>query len=344
MFLLADVCHHLLGGTVRMRQQRRLRGLWGKITTAPEFDHNVSINGSDFRREIKCDLQSDSSLGMAETGQVCGRLLWGWNQYVFRNTRLQVHAIANLKLLTPFGPVIWYRGPNGVWTQEKKGIKPESSCKSLTECEPTLTHMALISLLNAKLIRFVISQNIDGLFLRANIRRRQIAELHGNFYLDQCTHCKSRFIRSTPSPTMGQKVSSNQCPRKTKPCPGLTRDTICDWDQDLPKDELRLANRLSRQSDLSICLGTSLQIEPAASMPLLAKKINQGRLVIVNLQPTRFDRKADLVIHDTVDNVMTLLCQALSITIRKYNKSRDPTNESKPGKEWRRWIVCSGVC
>jgi len=229
-----------------------------------------------------------------------------------------------------------FRGPNGIWTQEKKGIKSESTTISFGDCEPTQTHMSLIALLKKKLIRFVVSQNIDGLFLRANVRRRNIAELHGNFFLDQCTQCKSRFIRSTPSQTMGLKISEVNCLRRVRPCRGFISDTILDWDQDLPKDELKYADKYSRECDLAICLGTTLQIEPAGSLPLLSQKLNKGRLVIVNLQPTKFDSRADLVIHDLVDNVMTLLCKALAVTVDRYDPKADPTKTSTPGSEWRR--------
>lgn len=229
-----------------------------------------------------------------------------------------------------------FRGPNGIWTQEKNGIKCESKTVSFTDCEPTYTHLALISLLKSKLIRFIVSQNIDGLFLRANIKRKFLAELHGNFFIDQCTHCKTRFIRKTPSESMGLKVSSVNCIRKSRPCRGMICDTILDWDQDLPKDEIKYADKYSRESDLSICLGTTLQIEPAGSLPLLSKKINNGRLVIVNLQPTKFDNKADLVIHDYVDNVIMILCKFLNVKVGKYDTTTDPTKSLLPVQEWRR--------
>ncbi|XP_054160307.1 NAD-dependent protein deacylase sirtuin-6-like [Oppia nitens] len=231
-----------------------------------------------------------------------------------------------------------FRGPNGIWTQEKKGVKPdaETNDRSLAKCFPTQTHMALISLIKAKSIRFIISQNIDGLFLRTNIRRRQIAELHGNFFLDECTHCNSRFIRSTPSHTMALKVSDRQCLRSSRPCRGYLRDTILDWEDELPKNELKWADKYSRESDLSICLGTTLQIEPVGSMPFLSKKLNSGRVVIINLQPTKFDTKADLVIHDYVDNVMILLCKQLNIQIDSYDPTVDPIINKPEGTEWRR--------
>lgn len=68
---------------------------------------------------------------------------------------------------------------------------------------------------------------------------------------------------------------------------------------------------------MSICLGTSLQILPSGNIPLLTKK-NGGKLVIVNLQPTKHDKKGDLKISAYVDDVMKVLCEALDIKIPEY--------------------------
>lgn len=46
-------------------------------------------------------------------------------------------------------------------------------------------------------------------------------------------------------------------------------------------------NVFNRQADLSLCLGTTLQILPAGNLPLLAKK-NKGSMVVCNLQPTKY--------------------------------------------------------
>ena len=85
---------------------------------------------------------------------------------------------------------------------------------------------------------------------------------------------------------------------------GKLRDTVLDWEDSLPAKELEKSEYHSRYvlflplfsfmnhwcyrlSDLSICLGTTLQIVPAGKLPLLAKK-NGGKLVLCNLQPTRY--------------------------------------------------------
>lgn len=70
---------------------------------------------------------------------------------------------------------------------------------------------------------------------------------------------------------------------------GKLRDTVLDWEDDLPADDLSRAEMHSTQSDLSLCLGTTLQILPSGKLPLRVKK-NNGKLVICNLQPTQYVR------------------------------------------------------
>ena len=75
----------------------------------------------------------------------------------------------------------------------------------------------------------------------------------------------------------------------------------------------------SRKSDLSLCLGTSLQILPCANLPLCAKR-NGGKFVTVNLQITKHERKANLKIHEKVDKVMIEVCRRLDIEIPTFEK------------------------
>lgn len=74
-----------------------------------------------------------------------------------------------------------------------------------------------------------------------------------------------------------------------------------------------------RLADLSLCLGTSLQIVPSGNLPLATKR-NGGRLVIVNLQPTKHDKKANMKINSYVDFVMKLLCECLNIKILDFTE------------------------
>lgn len=243
-----------------------------------------------------------------------------------------------------------FRGPKGIWTLEKLAEKEaekaarkakrlktsyEQESKEVTSnndsekaelsedkpkvnletAKPTLSHLVIKALVDAKFVQYIISQNIDGLFLKTGIKRSNLAEVHGNFYLDECNLCLSRFIRNSPSPTMALKVSNIPCPRKERPCRGFLRDTVLDWDHELPDSELEPSEKHVKKSQLVICMGTTLQINPIGQLPFVGKK-GPGfsrKVVIINLQKTRFDKKADLVIHEYVDIVSKKLCELLSL-------------------------------
>ncbi|XP_007434446.1 NAD-dependent protein deacetylase sirtuin-6 isoform X2 [Python bivittatus] len=181
-----------------------------------------------------------------------------------------------------------FRGPNGVWTMEEQGLVPKFDT-TFENARPSKTHMALLELHRVGILHFLVSQNIDGLHVRSGFPRNKLAELHGNMFVEECMKCGK----------------------------GKLMDTILDWEDSLPDRDLHLATEASRRASLSVTLGTSLQIKPSGDLPLLTKK-KGGKLVIVNLQPTKHDKHADLRIHGYVDDVMTRLMKHLGLEIPEW--------------------------
>ncbi|KYN07526.1 NAD-dependent deacetylase sirtuin-6 [Cyphomyrmex costatus] len=212
-----------------------------------------------------------------------------------------------------------FRGTNGVWTLEQKGLKPSMNI-SFDEAIPTKTHMALKKLIEAKRIKFIISQNIDGLHLRSGIQRQYLSELHGNMFTEQCDKCGRQFIRNFATKSVGKK----------------SLDTVCRSEQ--IDSDLTLSDLHSSVADLSICLGTTLQIIPSGNLPLYTKKYG-GRLVICNLQPTKHDKKADLIINGNVDEVMVAVMNKLGLEIPEYESSMDPTRNSDTTAKEMDWTI-----
>lgn len=205
-------------------------------------------------------------------------------------------------------------------------MKPEINI-SFDEAVPTITHMAIVKLVESGKVQYVVSQNIDGLHLRSGLARTHMAELHGNMFTERCSKCGHQFVRKHATTTVGQKCLETPCPASRhngRPCRGKLHDTILDWEDNLPENDLGMADFHSCIADLSICLGTTLQIVPSGNLPLYTKKFG-GRLVICNLQPTKHDRKADLVIHAYVDDVMVQLMKLLNLPIPEYSREKDPT-------------------
>lgn len=62
------------------------------------------------------------------------------------------------------------RGPKGVWTMEERGESPRFDT-TFEDAKPSLTHMALLQLQRAGYLKYLISQNVDGLHLRSGFPR-----------------------------------------------------------------------------------------------------------------------------------------------------------------------------
>jgi len=213
-----------------------------------------------------------------------------------------------------------FRGPNGVWTLEEKGESPKNSVTFETAV-PTKTHMALVALEQAGVVKYIVSQNIDGLHVRSGFPRNRLSELHGNMFVEECNKCGFQYIRENCVKTMAQNLTGGLCSQMKSRglCRGKLIDTILDWEGALPDTDLDLAEEHSKKADLSLCLGTSLQIVPSGNIPLLTKK-SGGQLVIVNLQPTKHDKKSDLKISTYVDQVLEKICESLRIEIPVFKK------------------------
>lgn len=220
--------------------------------------------------------------------------------------------------------MFFFIGPKGVWTLEKKGIKPTIDI-DFHKAIPSKTHRALKLLMDRGFIKFIISQNIDGLHMRSGVDRNNLAELHGNFFITECPKCKHKFISAAPSPTVGMKATGETCKNRTRNCRGKLIDTILDWEHDLPLDDLDLSIMHSTMADLNIGLGSSFQILPSGKLPLRNGKYG-GKFALINLQPIKLENKADLVIHSYVDDVLEKVLKRLGIEdIPDYDESKDPT-------------------
>ncbi|XP_074979309.1 NAD-dependent protein deacylase sirtuin-6 isoform X5 [Caretta caretta] len=151
--------------------------------------------------------------------------------------------------------------------------------------------------------------------------RDKLAELHGNMFVEECVKCSKQYVRDAVVGTMGLKPTGRLCDvskaRGLRACRGKLIDTVLDWEDSLPDRDLSLADDACRKADLSVTLGTSLQIKPSGNLPLLTKR-KGGKLVIVNLQATKHDRQADLRIHGYVDEVMTRLMKQLGLEIPEW--------------------------
>lgn len=123
-----------------------------------------------------------------------------------------------------------FRGPNGIWTREKRGDAARDDEKNFNEVFPTLAHMAIVELFRHGLVHFVVSQNVDGLHLRSGLPRSALAELHGNVFAEQCNSCGAEYFREDVVDSIGMRPTGNSC----QSCGAPLVDKLLDWNDPLP--------------------------------------------------------------------------------------------------------------
>ena len=175
---------------------------------------------------------------------------------------------------------------------------------TILDARPNAAHFALARLEAAGKLKAIITQNIDMLHTRAG--SRPVYELHGHLRQVTCIHCFEMF---PAKPYIVQFLESNIVP-KCPQCGHVLKPNAILFGEQLPAQALIAARREARQCDLMIVAGSSLEVYPAADLPVIAHRAGAS-LIFVNLYPTPFDSLAQVVIHDDVADILPQLATAL---------------------------------
>ena len=109
---------------------------------------------------------------------------------------------------------------------------------------------------------------------------------------------------------MVQQFLEHDRPPDCPECGGIMKHATISFGQSLPADILQESTELAEQSDVFFAMGSSLVVQPAASLPALAKQ-SGGRLVIINRDPTPYDDMADAVINASIGETLTAIDEFL---------------------------------
>lgn len=161
---------------------------------------------------------------------------------------------------------------------------------------PNPAHVALTRLEREGVLKTVITQNIDGLQQAAG--SRNVLELHGNTRLIVCLNCGRRHAMEDV-----YRRLETQLPPRCPDCGGTLKPDVVFFGESLPAGVLERAVSESQSCDLFLVVGSSLVVQPAASLPAIARQ-NGARLVIINRDPTPLDRVAGLVFHSRASDVL----------------------------------------
>jgi NAD-dependent SIR2 family protein deacetylase len=202
-----------------------------------------------------------------------------------------------------------FRGPDGVWTRRDAGLPTPMWRIPPGEVGPNASHLSLFELQQLGKLRFLVTQNTDNLHRRSGIHPESLAELHGNGQLMRCLGCDRLYTRQevgwdggrwgpgyrTQKPVPGQPECAE--------CGGRLISSVVNFGDPLPEAELMLADHHARSCDLMLVLGSSLMVQPAASLVGLALR-SGARVVLVNQGKTPYDRAATLRVWTGIGDVI----------------------------------------
>jgi len=206
-----------------------------------------------------------------------------------------------------------FRSPGGIWSKSQPVMyddflaSPEArheywrqKCAAHADfaaAEPNAGHLALAAWEKRGLLRGVITQNIDGLHEAAG--SRHVLELHGTARHIACLGCG---WRQEAGPLVAEFLDTEVVPECPE-CGGLLKHATISFGQALDPEALEQAVQWTRRCELFLAIGSSLVVEPAASLPRLARS-SGARLVIVNRDATGQDATADLVIRASIGRTL----------------------------------------
>ncbi len=210
-----------------------------------------------------------------------------------------------------------FRSPGGIWATSQPVYFDEFMAsrdaryeywrqkaiahRDFAASAPNAGHRVLAQWQATGLLARVVTQNIDGLHKEAG--SQDVLELHGTAREVSCLQCHARF----PADTMVAQFLADDtvpfCPKCGSP---LLKHATISFGQSLDPAVLRQATQACQHADLLLAMGSSLVVEPAASLPRLARE--QGaRLVIINRDPTPQDDQANAVIHGSIGETLTAI-------------------------------------
>jgi NAD-dependent deacetylase len=202
-----------------------------------------------------------------------------------------------------------FRGPDGVWTRRDAGLPASRWSVPLGQIQPNASHLALVELQRLGKLRFLITQNTDNLHRRSGICPDHLAELHGNGQLMRCLGCDRLYTRqeagwNTKRWGPGYRTQRSVPGRPAcAACGGRLASSVVNFGDPLPQREYELAEVHARRCDLMLVLGSSLLVQPAASLVGLALK-SGARIVLINRGKTPYDRAATLRVWTGIGEVI----------------------------------------
>ena len=175
--------------------------------------------------------------------------------------------------------------------------------KMLRDAEPNPAHTALAEMERRGKLKAVVTQNIDNLHQRGG--SSNVIELHGNTERAHCYTCQKAFALDD----LIGRAGEDNIPRCE--CGGLIKPDVILFGEPLPFEALTQAERDAKECAAMLIVGSSLTVAPASLLPQVAMQYN-AKIVVVNLQRTYIDTRADVVLREKVETALPAILELMN--------------------------------
>jgi len=216
-----------------------------------------------------------------------------------------------------------FRGPDGVWTRDPDAARlldhrwyvRDAAIRRRTwqmwrdtpvwQAKPTRAHRSLVDLERGGHLLAISTQNFDGLHQLAGSAPALVLELHGNLPGAHCLTCGA----TEPTATILARLDSDPDPHCAV-CDGVLAVDVVMFGEALPEGVLEASARAAAACDVFVAVGSTLTVEPAASLTAVAADAG-ARVVVINAEPTPYDRLASTVDRRPIDVALPELVSTL---------------------------------
>jgi len=192
---------------------------------------------------------------------------------------------------------VFERDPERFWSYYRPRFQ------ALGDKEPNRAHEALAELERRGLIEAVITQNIDRLHRAAG--SESVIEVHGSIETSSCLDCGTVFGLDDVDGLFDERGVAI-----CSECGGAVKPDVVLFGELLPEEAMAEATELAEDTDLMLCVGSSLAVHPVAGLPRLTLA-GGGDVAIVTKGETPYDRDVELKLEGEVDEELIALVAAL---------------------------------
>jgi NAD-dependent deacetylase len=204
-----------------------------------------------------------------------------------------------------------FRSPGGVWTKYQPVLFQDfltseaarvqhwrlkkATYELFKTVKPNIGHYAIRQFEERGQLLGLITQNIDGLHKLAGVSDEKLVELHGTDRLVTCLKCGKAYQPADVYENLGEEFTAPTC----GDCGGFLKSANVSFGQQMPVEAMKRAQAWSEQGEVFIVIGSSLQVQPAATFPVIAKR-SGALLAIINRDETPLDEVGDFTYRGAI--------------------------------------------